>query len=353
MTTDRHKSIIVPKGTTLRRAYQAIDASSLMIVLVTDAADRLVGTATDGDIRRGLLRGLTLDSPVDEVMNTAPTTAPAGSDPQDLFNLMRHHHVSQIPIVDAEGRVVGLQTMAGLVEAPPPTPTPVVILAGGFGRRLQPLTNHIPKPMLDVGGRPLLERLLQRLAAQGFRNVHLLVHYREDQIRERLGDGRQWGLDLRYVHEPQPLGTAGGLRLLPADLAGPLLVVNGDIMTAVNFRRLLSFHEAGGQKATVAVRQYAQEIPFGVVRLEGEKMVAFDEKPTETRLINAGMYVLDASLRSFLPPEGYFNMPDLIRSAMASGLRVAGFLVHEYWLDIGQPDDYRRANLDARGPDAQ
>jgi len=257
---------------------------------------------------------------------------------------MNLHRIAQIPLVDKRGVVVGLELLIDLFKSPKKVQTPVVIFAGGYGKRLRPLTAQTPKPMLEIGGRPLLELLLSRLATQGFYDFYLAVHYKSEVIREHIGDGSRLGICVHYVEEPEPLGTVGAIRMIMDKFKEPVLIINGDLLTSVNFHHLLEFHRLGGQPLTIALKSFSYQIPYGVVKLEGKNVVDIEEKPSQSSFISTGMYVINPELFNLIPGETQADMPDLIRSVIAKGHRVAGFPIHEYWADIGNQQDYEEAD---------
>ena len=346
MDSSRFEQLLIAPQSTVRQAIQAIDAGRAHLALVVEPARRLVGTVTDGDVRRALLRGIDLDAPLEDIVQRSPVTIAEGATPAELIAVMRQHGVEQLPIV-ANGRVIDVALLRDLAE-PERGGHSAVILAGGEGQRLRPLTEQVPKPMLDVGGRPLLATVLDQVTGAGFGKVFLLVKYRGEEIESHFGDGSSRGIDIRYVHETRPLGTAGGLTFLREELDRPFVVMNADLLTNVDFAALLNFHVAEGNLITVGVKQYQLEVPYGVVELDGTRVTALREKPELRFFVSAGIYALDPSATDFLPddPQEAFHMTHLVDQALAAGARVGSFPVHEYWLDIGQISDYERANAD-------
>ena len=336
---------------TIRDAIAAIDRSAKGIALIIDVERRLLGTITDGDVRRAMLENLPLDAAVSLLLErkaqryAQPVTAPAATDDAHLLHLMHEHAVHQIPILDAEGRVVGLVTMGELLGEEPP-PMQAVIMAGGFGKRLLPLTELTPKPMLQVGDRPLMERTIEQLRGAGIRRVAVTTHYLPEKISDHFGDGAAFGVELNYVSEDTPLGTAGALGLMDAP-SEPLLVINGDVLTRVNFRAMHAYHREHRADLTVAVRQFSMQVPYGVVDAVDGNVTAVREKPDVHFLVNAGIYILEPSVYQFLESGQRCDMPELIHRLLDAGRTVSSFLIHEYWLDIGKHADYERAQVDA------
>ena len=341
------------RGTLLRstaplaEAIRIIDTSSKQICLVVDDADRLLGTVTDGDIRRAILNAIPLDAPVDRVMNRAPTTLPPGHDRDQAMQLMRSKQLHQLPVVDVDRRVVGLVLIDDLMQEGQRADNWVVLMAGGLGSRLRPLTETTPKPMLMVGVKPLLETTIENFVQQGFRRFYVSVNYLADKVKEYFGDGTRWGCEIRYLEEKEQLGTAGALGLLPERPQSPLIVMNGDVLTKVNFGHLLDFHREHKAAATMCVREYDFRVPYGVVQLDGARINGLVEKPVHSFFVNAGIYVVDPDLLDVVPRDGrQFHMTHLFENARAAGRDTAAFPIREYWIDIGQVDDLARANGD-------
>jgi dTDP-glucose pyrophosphorylase len=337
--------LLVRPEATLRDALEAITKNSRQMVTVVDAGGRLVGLVTDGDVRRALLRGAFLESPVLEIMNRAPTVAPEGIGRDDALALMQGRAIRHLPIVDARGALVDLLVLEALLE-PATLPNVAVIMAGGAGRRLAPLTESVPKPLLRVGGKPLLEIMVDRLRQAGIREIVMTVHYKSHMIEEHFGDGGRHGVRVRYVREAQPRGTAGSLRTLGTLGERPFLLVNGDILTKCDFRALLAFHDTHGADMTVGTVPYTVDLPYGVVEVEGARLAAVTEKPRLDFVVNSGVYAVSPSATRLVPEGGVFDVPDLIRALVAAGRRVVAFPIREYWLDVGRHDDFHKADRD-------
>ncbi len=335
---------LISQGANILDALRTLDATACQICLVTDETGRLLGSITDGDIRRGILSGLAMSSPAIQVMNTRPKTAVPGTSTAALAELMRIHDIRQIPLLNDHGQVVGLARLEDLTGRPTRRDNLVVLMAGGQGKRLRPLTEDTPKPLLPVGGRPILERILDGLIEQGFHRFAISVNYHAQMIIDHFGDGARWGVDVSYLREETPLGTAGPLGLLPERPQSPVIVMNGDLLTQVNLSKLLDYHADRHAHASMGVRKYDFQVPFGVVRLEGDEMVGIDEKPTHEFFVNAGIYALDALTIGLIRPGQAMDMPDLFSLARRQGQRTIAFPIHEYWLDIGRMDDFEKAN---------
>lgn len=337
------QQVVISPEATLRTTIEVIDRGALQIALVVDEDGRLVGVVTDGDIRRALIRGLALEHPVGEVMNKRPKVASETDSKTQLIAVMEGHHLYQLPVVDECGRVVRLESLQALYKQPA-FPNPVFLMAGGFGKRLRPYTDDRPKPLLEIGGKPILETIIENFVKSGFRQFFIAVHYRADQIKDYFGEGDRWGISIRYIDEVEPMGTAGAIGLLPDSLPDvPLIVMNGDILTQIDFSRLLAYHNEQQAIATMCVRQYEYQIPYGVVMLEQQRIVGIEEKPLQSCLANAGIYVLDHSLIAGIAGQKSLDMPTLFNQQIALGETVSMFPVNDYWLDIGREADFLRA----------
>jgi dTDP-glucose pyrophosphorylase len=340
-------NIVIGPDASIQQSMECLDASARQIVLVVES-ERLVGTVTDGDIRRALLRRLSLDQPVSTIMNRAPRTVGPDADAAAVRTLMHEHKIHQVPVVDEGGRLIGLHELDALLQGPDQEAW-VVLMAGGLGSRLHPLTQDTPKPMLKVGGKPVIHTIVETLVDQGFRRLFLSVNYRAEQIKDYFGAGEQFGATIEYLHETEPRGTAGALSLLPVRPDVPVLVMNADVLTSVNFANLMRFHMDSGAAATMCVREYAVNVPYGVVEIEDNRIVALNEKPQKRFFINAGIYALSPDSLGFVPGSGLYDMPTLFRKLMAQELSVSAFPLREYWMDIGHLEDLDRARTEYQG----
>lgn len=343
--TDQLRRSVVSADATIADAMRSLDASMSQIVLVVDDGGRFSGILTDGDIRRALLGGGALDSPVVRHVNRDCFTVGEEAGRADVLELMQARQIAQVPVLDPQRRVVGLHLLHDLVT-PIERPNWAVVMAGGRGTRLGELTETVPKPMLPVAGRPILERIVLGLVGSGIRQVYLSVNYLADMIEQHFGDGHRFGCAIRYLHEQEPLGTAGSLALLPRGSDGPtdaLVVMNGDLVTQANVGRLIDYHERGNHALTMAVRRYVQQIPYGCVEVERDELVGFVEKPTSSRLVNAGMYVMDPDCLQLLPHPEPATMPDVVRRIQAGGGVARVFEIDDDWIDVGRFDQLQRA----------
>ncbi len=339
------REVLINLNTSLRETIAIIDKVALQIALVVDESGKLLGVVTDGDIRRGLIRGLSLDDDVSEVMNKNPKLAHLHDSKTRLMAIMETHCLQQLPVVDDDGKVIGLETLQGLYQKPE-FENVVFLMAGGLGSRLRPLTNSCPKPLLEIGGKPILETIIESFVHSGFRHFYIAVHYLADRIKTYFGNGQRWGVDIHYIDEHEPLGTAGAIGLLTDDFSElelPMIVMNGDILTQIDFSRLLAFHNEQQALATLCVRQYEYQIPYGVVTLEQQRVAGIVEKPVQRCFSSAGIYVLDHALITKIRQQGKIDMPVLLNQLIGNGELVSMFPIHEYWLDIGREADFLRA----------
>jgi dTDP-glucose pyrophosphorylase len=337
----------MPRSATIKQAIETIERADAKIGLVIDADERLIGTVTDGDVRRGLLRGVELGASVTEIMNRHPRVAHVNDDPAEILNMMRRNICRQVPLVDGDGRIIALKTLEDVL-AVPSRPNWVLLMAGGRGQRLRPLTDECPKPMLLIGGRPILQIILESLARDGFQRFFISVNYKRQMVREHFGDGSRWNVQIEYVEEDedQPLGTAGPLGLLPASPQHPLIVMNGDILTKVTFGALLDFHAEHASAGTMCVRDYMLEVPYGVIAADDHRLSEIVEKPVQRFLVNAGIYVLEPEAVEMVPRGVAYDMTTLFEEITRRGLSASVFPVREYWMDIGRIDDFQKANDD-------
>lgn len=337
------KDVLVSAQTPIREVIRKLDESALQIVLVVDENNRLQGTVTDGDIRRSILKALSLDEPVQRIMNPQPTVARVDEGRDSILAAMQIKQLHHIPLVDENRRVVGLETIDEFVR-PRIRENRVVLMAGGLGSRLRPLTDDCPKPMLKVGNKPLLETILENFIEYGFRRFYISVNYMAEAVKSYFGDGSRWGADICYLQEDQKLGTAGALSLLPEKPAESLLVMNGDLLTKVNFNHLIDFHLNHHAKGTMCVREYDFQVPYGVVKIDNHRITGIDEKPVQRFFVNAGIYVLEPEALDLIPSNTYFDMPTLFEKLIERQQEAAVFPIREYWLDIGHLADFDRAN---------
>ena len=343
-----NKALFIGPEATIKDAIAALDGGGQGVALLVNEWQQLLGVLTDHDVRKALLNGASLQAPVAPYINRSPVVAGAGQPREEILDLMRRTGRSPIPLVDVEGKVVGVESLSSVLRPGGLAEHVAVIMAGGMGTRLHPLTLDRPKPMLPVQGKPLLEIILENLRLYGFQRAYIAVHFQRGVIEEYFGDGRRVGLDIKFLREEWPLGTAGALALLPERPTLPFVMMNGDLLTHVNMESLMTYHLRAGAPVTMCVRPYEVQIPFGVVRMEGSRVVALEEKPMHGCFVNAGIYVLDPQVLDLLDGPKLLDMPELISKAAAKLGAVNGFPIHEYWLDIGRFEEYERARHEYR-----
>lgn len=340
------KNILVSPSSSIQEVLKVIDREALQLALVVDNDNRLLGTVTDGDIRRALINDLPLSYPISKIMFTAPTVVNVGTAKAHVLDLMNTKQLNSIPILDS-GIVVGLETIHHVTQKNK-YDNPVFLMAGGFGTRLKPLTDNCPKPLLKVGDKPILETVLLNFIKSGFHDFYISTHYLPEMIREYFGNGEKWGVSINYVHEEIPLGTGGALGLLPKDLPKlPVIMMNGDVLTKVDLEALLTFHNENNANATMCVREYEYQVPFGVIESEGKNIKSMVEKPTQRFHVNAGIYVVGRSIVEQVKNHEAIDMPTLLERYLDDNVLMFPF--HEYWLDIGRIDDFNRAQIDVKG----
>ncbi|MGK5092827.1 nucleotidyltransferase family protein [Deltaproteobacteria bacterium TL4] len=330
----------------IRDAIITIDKGAEQVVLVVSEENHLLGIVTDGDIRRAILKGSSLEDSVTKVMNTSPLTVSIDDNRETILALMRQTEIHQIPVVDHDNHIVGLEVIDELIQVET-HPNWVVIMAGGLGSRLRPFTETCPKPLLKVGSKPLLETIIENFIGYGFKKFFLSVNYKAEMIQNYFGEGSRWNVDIQYLHETKRMGTAGALSLLPRLPEHPLIVMNGDVLTKVNFKQLLNFHnEHANAQATMCVRDYDFQVPYGVVQTENHRILHIEEKPIHRFFVNAGVYVLNPTVLNHIPSDVFFDMPTLFEDLMAKKHETIVFPIREYWIDIGEINDFRRADIE-------
>ena len=339
------KNIVLNKKNTILKALELLDLYALRIVLVVGENNQLLGSVTDGDIRRGLLKGQDLHASVESIMHTTPYSIDEGSlTDRQIFEIMREKRYLALPIIK-NGQLVNIITLDDLIRTKRKE-NPVFIMAGGFGTRLRPLTDKCPKPMLPIGGKPLLETIILSLKEQGFYKFYISTHYLPEIIKNHFGNGENFDIQIQYVHENEPLGTGGALSLLPRqEVDLPFIMINGDVLTNINFIKLIDFHVSQNAVATMCVREFQYQIPYGVVNSEKNNIQSMTEKPSYYFDINTGIYVISPELLEQVEPQ-FIGMPTILEQQIGKSQKVVSYPIHEYWLDIGQMEDYNRAQRD-------
>lgn len=333
---------LLPHDATLHDAIRNLNESSLQIALATAADGTFLGTVTDGDIRRGLLRGLDLKSSIDSIIHRNAMVAPPEMSVESMLKLMQANQISALPVVNENRQIVGLHLLSELL-APTRRANIMIIMAGGKGTRLRPYTENCPKPLLQVNGKPMLEHIIERAKAEGFHHFVISVHYLGHMIEEYFGDGSRWQVKIEYLREKEPLGTAGAISLLNQRPIAPFLVSNGDVLTNVHYSEVLNFHLRFGATATMAVRLHEWQHPFGVVFTKGVDIVGFEEKPISRSHVNAGIYALEPAALDVLKPGEPCDMPTLFARLKDASHRTIVYPMHEAWMDVGRVNDFQEA----------
>ncbi len=337
--------IKITPSVSIREALRIIDTGAMKIAIVVDADGKLIGTLTDGDIRRGLLKGMELSDPIRDIYNNQPISVKISDPKEKIIELAISRRVYQIPVIDEDGRVIRLAEIDQLIKQEK-HPNTVVLMAGGLGSRLRPLTIDTPKPMLPVGGKPILETVISRFRKQGFSKFVIALNYKGDMIRNYFGNGSTMGVEITYLEENQRMGTAGALGLMERAPNESFFVMNADILTLVDFESLMDFHIRNSADATMCIREYGMEVPYGVVRLNKDNIVSIEEKPIQQFYVNAGIYVLTPEIMDLIPKGLPLDMTGLFEQAVGKGMTTLSFPIREFWMDIGKPEDYERANFD-------
>jgi dTDP-glucose pyrophosphorylase len=337
------KKILVTNQISIKEALLKLEKTAMQILLVVDAENKLVGTITDGDIRRGLLKDLTLNDAIASIVHTTPTIGQINESNQEIIKKAIVNKLHQIPIVDEQNRVVSLKEIDELLK-PEIKQNKVVLMVGGLGTRLHPLTKETPKPMLKVGDKPILHTIVDRFASYGFINIVMCVNYKAEAIQGYFGNGDRFGVNIEYVLEEDRMGTAGALSLLTTKPTEPFFVMNGDLLTNVNFESLLDYHQTHQAVATMCVREYDFQVPYGVVKIEGNQVQSIEEKPVHKFFVSAGIYMLSPETLNHIPEGQYYDMPTLFEKLIAQKQSTVSFPIHEYWLDIGRMNEYEQAN---------
>lgn len=337
------QNIKLNKNSTIKEALKIIDSGAMQIALVVEDNDKLVGTLTDGDIRRGLLKGLDLESSIESIIFTTPTIATISDTKEEILKVALAKKLHQIPIVDESGRIVGIQEIEELIK--PKTKTnKAVLMVGGLGTRLRPLTENTPKPMLKVGNKPILQTIVEKFAEYGYVNIVMCVNYKSHVIQDHFGDGSAFGVKIEYVLEEQRMGTAGALSLLKEKPTEPFFVMNGDLLTNVNFEHLHDYHVTNSSVGTMCVREYDFQVPYGVVNIENSRILSIEEKPVHKFFVSAGIYMLSPEVLKYIPQNEFYDMPTLFEKLISENKSVISFPIREYWLDIGRMEEFEKAN---------
>ena len=334
-------------NSTIEKSFSVINSGAVKIALVVDTDNKLLGTLSDGDIRRAILRKKPLNETIEDIYHKNSTTANKGSSKEDLLRLCSINGIAQVPIVDEDRKVIDLFVLDHELSRKQHE-NHVVIMAGGLGVRLRPLTENTPKPMLEVGGKPILETIIKLFVNSGFTNITMCLGYKSNVINDYFQDGSDFGANIDYIVEEKRMGTAGALTLLSKRLVNPFFVMNGDLLTNIDFEKMLDFHVSHKSKATMCIREFDIEVPYGVVNLTNENITSIKEKPLHSFFVNAGIYLLEPECINFIPKNKFYDMPNLFEKLIHNKEKIISFPLKEYWLDIGKIGDYEKANTECR-----
>lgn len=336
------QKLVLTKEATFQEAVRLLDAGGVGIVPIVDENNKLLGIITDGDIRRALLTG---EATLERAINKAPKTVQENTSRHDILQLLKKSHLRHMPVVDSGNNFKHVVLLDGLYSED--QVNRVIIMAGGLGSRLGDLTKETPKPMLPVGGKPVLERIIFEFAESGFRKFTICLNYKADIIRDYFGDGHKWNVEIEYTHEKERMGTAGAITLIDqGKLKDPFFVINGDVLTQIEYMDYMEGHQLSGAIASMAVKQYEEYIPYACVKFDEitEELKQIAEKPRNIHHINAGVYILNKECLPYIPTDTFFDMPSLFDKLLSDTKKVKVYKMEEHWIDIGYPDDYSRAN---------
>ena len=337
------QNIKLSKNASIEEALKVIGDGAMQIALVVDKSDKLIGTLTDGDIRRGLLKGLDLNSSIQSITFKTPTIAKESDTKETILKLAISKKLQHIPEIDESGKVVGIQEISQLVM-PNEKKNKVILMVGGLGERLGSLTKDTPKPMLKVGNKSILETIVENFKGNGYTNIVMCLNYKSEIIQDYFGDGSEFGVNIEYILEQKRMGTAGALSLLKDNSKEPFFVMNGDLLTNVNFEKIHEFYLSNNAQALMCVREYESQVPYGVINIENTKIVSVEEKPTQKFFVNAGIYMLNPEVLKYIPKNEFYNMTTLFEKLIDKDKNIISFPIDGYWLDIGRFEEYKKAN---------
>ena len=338
------KSITIHSDTIFETALRTINTGGLQLCLVVSKEGKLEGMVTDSDVRKALLKGISLDQTVKVIMNRSPIVVNEVINDNDVYQLMIINHIFHLPIVDNSGKLIGLH-VAEQLQREIDRNEALVIMAGGRGKRLIPLTDNCPKPMLPIKGKPILQHLIERARNNGFREVFISVNYLSKVIIDHFGDGSKFDISIKYLHEKEPLGTAGALAMLPETIKKRnIIVTNGDVITDVAYSDIIEQSTKESADGLMSVKIHEWQSPYGVINSIGSQIESLAEKPKYQFQINAGIYVIGPRLIRLVRNNVYLDMTDLFKEGLSKGLNLRIFPLHESWIDIGRHSDYKSVN---------
>ena len=340
---NNYKDILLKPTSTIKEALEVIDSGAMRIALVVDENNKLLGTLTDGDIRRGLLKNLSLDDSIETIIFKTPTVCSVEDSKEYILEVATAKKLYQMPIIDKDGVLIDIKEVNELLK-PTLKANRVVLMVGGLGTRLRPLTDHTPKPMLKVGDKPILETIILNFKKYGFTNIILSVSYKAEVIEAYFRDGSKFGVNIEYIYEEKRMGTAGALSLMRDKLNEPFFVMNGDLLTNINFENMMEYHLSNNSVATMGVREYDFQVPYGVVNVDGIDILSIEEKPTHSFFVSGGVYVLSPDVLEYIPNDEFYDMPTLFEKVIAENKKSISFPIREYWLDIGRIEEFEKAN---------
>lgn len=339
--------IKINQNASIKEALEVIDKGAIKVAVVLSDDGLLLGMLNDGDIRRALLKGMSLGDSIAGIINKHPVVANINDTKERILELANEKKLHQIPII-SNGKLIGIQDIREFL-APKNKPNKVILMVGGLGTRLRPLTNDVPKPMLDVGNKPILHTIVENFAKYGYTDIIMCVNYKSEIIKEYFGNGDKFGVKIEYVLESQRMGTAGALSLLKERPKDDFFVMNGDLLTNVNFEYLHEYHKDSNALASICIRKYEMQVPYGVVNVRANKVTSIEEKPTQSFFVSAGIYMFSPIVLDFIPKGVFYDMPTLFSELLKHDFPIHPFPIREYWLDIGRMDEYRRANDEYEG----
>ena len=339
--------IKINQNASIKEALEVIDKGAIKVAVVLSDDGLLLGMLNDGDIRRALLKGMSLGDSIAGIINKHPVVANINDTKERILELANEKKLHQIPII-SNGKLIGIQDIREFL-APKNKPNKVILMVGGLGTRLRPLTNDVPKPMLDVGNKPILHTIVENFAKYGYTDIIMCVNYKSEIIKEYFGNGDKFGVKIEYVLESKRMGTAGALSLLKKRPKDDFFVMNGDLLTNVNFEYLHEYHKDSNALASICIRKYEMQVPYGVVNVRANKVTSIEEKPTQSFFVSAGIYMFSPIVLDFIPKGVFYDMPTLFSELLKHDFPIHPFPIREYWLDIGRMDEYRRANDEYEG----